>query len=109
MTSVNRPTLDSLVPLVMIDNASPMDVNETPATETIKGLIFFSLRFDWIHFSSTDILRHFESGDLVLVRLDGTCLPAIVFNATGFVMKFDSRWKAVLWQVFADRALHNII
>lgn len=38
-----------------------------------------------------EILRHFESGDIVLVQLDSQCLPAIVFNINGFVMKFDSK------------------
>ncbi|CAF5136306.1 unnamed protein product, partial [Rotaria socialis] len=37
-----------------------------------------------------DLLRHFESGDVVIVRLDSQCLPAIVFNITGLVMKFNS-------------------
>ena len=38
-----------------------------------------------------DLLRYFASGDLVLVRLDAQCLPAIVFSISGLVMKFDSK------------------
>ena len=38
-----------------------------------------------------EVLRHFESGDIVLVRLESQCLPAIVFNNSGLVMKFDSK------------------
>lgn len=40
-----------------------------------------------------EVLRHFESGDIVLVRLESHCLPAIVFNMSGLVMKFDSKRK----------------
>lgn len=69
---MSRPSLDTLVPLMMIQNTSSDDANETSRCEPAK-----------------ELLRHFASGDLVLVRLDTQCLPAIVFNISGLVMKFD--------------------
>ncbi|CAF4540764.1 unnamed protein product [Rotaria socialis] len=67
-----RPSLDVLVPLVMIENNVTNDISDNVSCEPQK-----------------DLLRHFESGDVVIVRLDSQCLPAIVFNITGLVMKFN--------------------
>jgi len=72
MAANNRPSLDVLVPLVMIEDNITNDSNDDLSCETQK-----------------EVLRHFESGDIVLVRLDSQCLPAIVFNISGLVMKFD--------------------
>jgi predicted membrane channel-forming protein YqfA (hemolysin III family) len=61
-----------------------------------------------------EVLRYFESGDLVLVRTDSNCLPAIVFNASGLVMKFDSEFRSVhirislLLCLLVDRQLYHI-
>jgi len=72
MAANNRPSLDVLVPLVMIEDNITNDSNDDLSCETQK-----------------EVLRHFESGDIVLVRIDSQCLPAIVFNISGFVMKVD--------------------
>jgi len=62
-----------------------------------------------------EILRHFESGDIVLVRIDSQCLPAIVFNISGLVMKFDSKIKSNEKQLvnmvilfLVDRQLYHV-
>ncbi|CAF0760719.1 unnamed protein product [Rotaria sp. Silwood1] len=68
----SRPSLDVLVPLVMIENNITNDNNDNLPCEPPK-----------------EVLRHFDSGDIVLVQLDSQCLPAIVFNISGLVMKFD--------------------
>ncbi|CAF2381245.1 unnamed protein product [Rotaria sp. Silwood2] len=72
MAANSRPSLDVLVPLVMIENNITNDNSDNLPCEPQK-----------------DVLRHFDSGDIVLVRLDSQCLPAIVFNISGLVMKFD--------------------
>ncbi|CAF1602501.1 unnamed protein product [Adineta ricciae] len=73
MMTNTRPSLDILVPLVMVDEDTTNDENmESLSYEPEK-----------------EIFRHFESGDIVLVRLDTQCFPAIVFNISGLVMKFD--------------------
>jgi hypothetical protein len=63
----------------------------------------------------SEVLRHFESGDIVLVRLDSQCLPAIVFNVSGLVMKFDSKIKRNEWNLLSstilflvDRQLYHV-
>lgn len=73
MAENNRPSLDSLVPLMMLEDDN--EINNQQNELTCEP--------------PTEILRHFESGDIVLVQLDSQCLPAIVFNINGFVMKFD--------------------
>ncbi|UJR35483.1 hypothetical protein I4U23_028238 [Adineta vaga] len=73
MMTNNRPSLDSLVPLVMIDNNTMNDENiDNLSSESHK-----------------EILRHFETGDIVIVQIDTQYFPAIVFNINGLVMKFD--------------------
>jgi len=92
MTANSRPSLDVLVPLVMIDDNITNDSNDDLSCEQQKGLnkIFYLIRnIEYL----LEVLRHFESGDIVLVRLDSQCLPAIVFNISGLVMKFDSKIK----------------
>ncbi|CAF1257968.1 unnamed protein product [Adineta steineri] len=72
MASNSRPSLDVLVPLVMIENNIVNENNDNLSAEPQK-----------------EVLRYFESGDIVLIRLEAQCLPAIVFNINGLVMKFD--------------------
>jgi len=72
MATNSRPSLDVLVPLVMIEDNIINDSSDDLSCEPQK-----------------EVLRHFESGDIVLVRLNSHCLPAIVFNISGLVMKFD--------------------
>ncbi|CAF0785482.1 unnamed protein product [Rotaria sordida] len=68
----SHPSLDVLVPLVMIENNITPDNSDNLSCDPQK-----------------EVLRHFDSGDIVIVRLDSQCLPAIVFNISGLVMKFD--------------------
>lgn len=57
------------------------------------GMIFILMIKIILNGFILEIVRYFESGDLVLVRLDAQCLPAIVFNVSGLVMKFDSKLR----------------
>jgi hypothetical protein len=95
MSTINRPSLDVLVPLVMMENEPLCEgegkgptSNDSDRSEQIRsdGDVFVvRIRFQ------IDILRYFDSGDLVLIRQRRNFLPGIVFNATGLVMKFDSK------------------
>jgi hypothetical protein len=94
MAANSRPSLDVLVPLVMVENNITNDNSDNLLCEPQKGLIWeFFVFFNYKNRFISEVLRHFESGDIVLVRLDSQCLPAIVFNVSGLVMKFDSKIK----------------
>lgn len=89
----NRPSLDVLVPLIMVEDQMEHENSDDLSSESPKGFQWnFSLSnlMDLL-FLILEILRHFESGDIVLVQLESHCLPAIVFNMSGLVMKFDSK------------------
>ena len=87
---MSRPSLDTLVPLMMIQNNTSDDATENSPCEPAKG--WTGRRQDSCRrVCRLELLRYFASGDLVLVRLDAQCLPAIVFGISGLVMKFDSK------------------
>ena len=91
MAGNNRPSLDSLVPLMMLENEQIDNQQDELTCEPPIGLQDdFEVQLQSF-VSILEILRHFESGDIVLAQFESQCLPAIVFNINGLVMTFDSK------------------